>query len=98
MDGTCDTDVAIIGTGLGGLTSAILLGKLGLQMFSLLGVREQLKLRRLGAEGILKRCVFNDFTFDLPGVTMSSMRAVGEVAGRGRLQEMLTHPIASSLS
>lgn len=103
-----DTDVIIIGAGLGGLTSAIFIGQLGLkvtvverrsvpggllrsytrqgvecpvglhyfgpadegellrQIFDILGVTDQLKLRRFGSGGVLERYVFDNFIFDLP--------------------------------
>lgn len=103
-----ETDVLIIGSGLGGLTSAILLGQMGIkttiiersplpggllrsygrqgvdcavglhyfgpagegellrQVFDILGVTDQLQLRRLGTGGVLERYIFDDRTFDLP--------------------------------
>jgi all-trans-retinol 13,14-reductase len=41
-------------------------GELLGQFFDMLGVREQLQLRRLGACGVIDRYVFDDWTFDLP--------------------------------
>jgi phytoene dehydrogenase-like protein len=115
---TFDTDVVIIGAGLGGLTSAILLGQLGRkvtvierstfpggllrsytrqgidcavglhyfglagegdllrQIFDILGVTDQLQLRRLGAGGILERYIFDDFTFDLPSTVSAFEQAL----------------------
>ncbi|MFH0783915.1 MAG: FAD-dependent oxidoreductase [Pseudomonadota bacterium] len=103
-----DTEVVIIGAGLGGLTSAILLGEMGIkativerspfpggllrsyarqgvdcavglhyfgpagkgeilrQMFDILRVTEKLQLRRLGAQGVLERYIFDDLIFNLP--------------------------------
>jgi len=101
-------DVVVIGGGFGGLSTAIVLARLGLQVtlvegesrpggvlrsyvregvdcpvgvhyfgsaapgellgdfFDLLEVRSALKLRRLGANGVIDRFVFDDETFDLP--------------------------------
>jgi all-trans-retinol 13,14-reductase len=41
-------------------------GELLGQFFDILGVREQLQLRRLGASGVIDRYVFDDGVFDLP--------------------------------
>jgi len=102
------TDVVIIGSGIGGLTAAIMLLKLGCRvtvveknalpgglmrsylrrgfacptgvhyvgslgegqplrrMFDYLGVTSRIPLERMGADGIIDRYIFRDFTFDLP--------------------------------
>jgi len=41
-------------------------GELLGQFFDMLGVRDALKLRRVGACGVIDRYIFDDFTFDLP--------------------------------
>ena len=113
-----DTEVVIIGAGLGGLTSAILLGEMGVkttiierspfpggllrsyarqgidcavglhyfgpagegqllrQMFDILGVTNQLQLRRLGAKGVLESYIFDDLTFNLPATLLGFQEAL----------------------
>jgi all-trans-retinol 13,14-reductase len=102
------TDVVVIGSGIGGLTAAIILLKLGCRvtvveknplpgglmrsyirrgiacpvgvhyvgslgsgqplrrMFDYLGVSSKISLEHMGANGIIDRYIFNDFTFELP--------------------------------
>lgn len=118
---TVNTEVVIIGAGLGGLTSAILLGQMGIkatiierrsvpggllrsyarqgvdcavglhyfgpagkgellrQMFDILGVTDQLLLRRLGAQGVLERYVFDDFIFNLPATLPAFSQALSDL-------------------
>jgi all-trans-retinol 13,14-reductase len=114
------TDVAVIGAGFGGLSTAILLARLGrsvtliegaaqpggcLRSYSregvdcpvgvhyfgsaapgeyfgdfidMLGIRQALKLRRLGQHGVIDRFVFDDEIFDIPDTVEKFEAALGK--------------------